>query len=156
MASRNTRLANFRLTDPNYLAAQNIMDLGSTDDPRAGWVGLISKILRGKMAGDARREGRAAFDTQETARTDLLKRIVPMLSDREVMVDNMTPNLGATPEYKTVPADVSGAIELAMGSPQTSDFAMGLLTTDLANKQAMKIAQVKANNAQSQVVFQEG
>ena len=46
MASRNTRLANFRLSDPNYLAAQNIRDLEATDDPKAGWVGLISKVLR--------------------------------------------------------------------------------------------------------------
>ena len=73
MASRNTRLANFRLSDPNYLAAQNIRDLEATDDPKAGWMGLISKILRGKMAGDARREGRAAFDAGENKLTNFNK-----------------------------------------------------------------------------------
>ena len=140
--ARSTRLSNFRLTDPNYLASQRIM--GLQDDPRAGGLGVVSKIARALMARDSEQKSKEAFDTQETARTDLLKRIVPMLSDREVMVDNMTPNLGATPEYKTVPADVSGAIELAMGNPQTSDLGMNLLTTKLANEQATKLVKQKA------------
>lgn len=155
MASRNTRLANFRLSDPNYLAAQNIMDLGSTDDPRAGWVGLISKILRGKMAGDARREGRAAFDAQEAERAKGLNRTIGLLFPQEtisqtVMPKTQQPDLArnidspnfSEPEIKTsIMNSPEGSILRSMiGNPQTNDLGESVLSNVLANRFAPDLA----------------
>ena len=129
--ARSTRLANFRLTDPNYLASQRIM--GLQDDPRAGGLGVVSKIARALMARDSERESKAAFDTQETARTDLLKQIPAMLAQNP-----------------------SKAAEMLIANPELSQTGLAVALGNLDYTRKQQLEKAKNVTDLSQLVFQEG
>jgi hypothetical protein len=85
------------------------------------------------MAGDARREGRAAFDTQETARTDLLKQIPAMLAQNPIK-----------------------AAEMLIANPEFSDTGLALSTSNLGFTRQQQLEKAKNVTNLSQLVFQEG
>ena len=151
--ARSTRLANFRLTDPNYLASQRIM--GLQDDPRAGGLGVVSKIARALMARDAEREGRAAFDTQEAARTKRMSDIANALTgtqftsqtyrqrDDDFAQPTMQDDLTApTPTFRTAP-DLNQAAGLMLGDDETRSAGITLLSQIRAQDIAEKNAEIK-------------
>jgi hypothetical protein len=73
-------LSKFRLDDENYLAAKRMEELGANIDPKAGWTGLIAKILLGKMAGDEKRASGIKRGEETANRTATMNTIQKMMT----------------------------------------------------------------------------
>ena len=89
-------LSKFRLDDENYLAAKRMEELGANIDLKAGWTGLIAKILLGKMAGKEKGVSKIKRGEETANRTATMNTIqklmtppTPMgLNERTIIAQN--------------------------------------------------------------------
>ena len=154
-------LSKFRLDDENYLAAKRMEELGANIDLKAGWTGLIAKILLGKMAGEEKGVSKIKRGEETANRTATMNTIqklmtppTPMgLNERTIIAQNdddygmPQARDSRVVEEPFVPSTQLDIANVLMGSKYKPFRAKGLelkiqnLQAEEARKNKLRIAQ---------------